>query len=91
MWNLFAHPEESMNNEYYDHMMGGNHWGNANGSLFVWMLLLILIIVIIAVIIFVNRKSNATDSTTALETLKNRYAKGEITKKQYEAIKKDLS
>ena len=39
---------------------------------------------------FLGRNSHHYESSNAVEILKERYAKGEITKEQFETIKKDL-
>ncbi|MDX8336805.1 SHOCT domain-containing protein [Candidatus Cetobacterium colombiensis] len=54
-----------------------------------------IIIVVIAILFFSKNGNNfgnftQTKQDTALELLKKRYAKGEITKEEYEKIKKDL-
>ena len=38
-----------------------------------------------------NVKASVAKSSNALDTLNNRYAKGEITKSQYDQMRKDLS
>lgn len=77
-------------------MGGGNYYQPSSsmwntsplGSLFngwlVWLLLIGLIIFL--VVSLVNKK----DSDTPLRNLKNRFAKGEITAKEYHQIKKEL-
>jgi putative membrane protein len=70
------------------HYMG---WG---GFGFGWIIWIVIIFVIIwAVIKIANTSQNRkTDSSgeTPLDILKKRYARGEITKEQYEQMKKDL-
>jgi putative membrane protein len=63
-----------------------------------WMMfpsLLFFIILILVPLFFWQRgfsfKTPEDKSETALEILKKRYAKGEITKDQFEQIKKDIS
>lgn len=56
---------------------------------------LLVIILLIAVIYLAARSSKGRKTEgglpdTPLEILKKRYARGEITKEQYEAMKKDL-
>ncbi len=69
-------------------MFGGGMW-------FGWIFWLIILGVIIwAVVQFTNRNqnqnTNVTPGKTPLQILKERYAKGEITKEQYEQMKQDL-
>lgn len=75
---------------YGGHMM---NWGQ--GMFFgplgwiVW--LAIAILVVLAILgLFGGRKGNQSTSRDALEILKNRYAKGEIDKEQYESMRRDL-
>jgi putative membrane protein len=86
-------------------MMWG--WPNMMGGLFgglgiIWMILVFLFVIaiiagIIILIIWAVKRSGAThepnqkSESIALEKLKERYAKGEITKEEYENIKKDIS
>lgn len=70
-----------------DHMFG---WG--------WAMMLFMMLFWIAVFIgaiffvrwIINQSRGQTDNTSALETLKIRYAKGEISKEEFEEKKKDL-
>jgi putative membrane protein len=67
-------------------------WG---GMRMMFPSLLILIILILVPLFLWQRgfpfKSPEDKSETPLEILKKRYAKGEITKDQFEQIKKDIS
>ncbi len=70
-------------------MFGGGMW-------FGWIFwIIILVIIIWAVVQFTNRNQqnnrlNSNSEETPLEILKKRYAKGEISKEEYEEIKKNL-
>lgn len=73
---------------YPDHMW----WGG------IWMMFptLIFFIVLILVPLFLWQrgcpfKTSKEESKTPLEILKKRYAKGEISKDEFEQIKKDIS
>ena len=73
------------------HMMD---WGPMNygyGGVFMWIILLILIGVIIYLVINKQKSTAGGDGETPLEILKKRYAKGEISKQEFEKMKKDLT
>lgn len=52
---------------------------------------LALIIVIGIMIYYFNRRNSGTDAATPRATLDRRYAAGEITKEQYDQMKRDLA
>lgn len=56
-----------------------------------WILLLVVIIWVVYQFLNKNRNSANTKSENAMDILKERYAKGEITKEEYETMKKDLN
>jgi putative membrane protein len=67
-------------------------WGHmpfGYGGIFMWIILLVLIGVIIY-LISSKGKLVQHDEETPLEILKKRYAKGEISKQEFEKMKKDL-
>ena len=86
-------------------MMWG--WPNRMGGLFggfgfIWMIFIFLFVIaiiagVIILIAWAVRRSSRMQQpqqesiSTAMETLKERYAKGEITKEEFENIKKDLT
>jgi len=85
-------------NEYDGPMRGGwNHmmdygYGCGFGGMFMWILF-VIIIGIIAYFIIQNSKTKSAGGTTqetSLDILKKRYAKGEITKEEYERNEKDV-
>ena len=71
----------------YDHMMGP--WG---GGIFMWILGLLVIGVLIYFLVKGLRPGGFGQARQeiALETLKKRYARGEITKEQFDEMRKDL-
>jgi putative membrane protein len=81
----------------YPNMMGGFFGGGLGwvGMVFGFIFFILVVIGIILLIVWLVKKSNhpgvenRTESK-ALEVLKERYAKGEITKDQFDNMKKDL-
>lgn len=77
-------------------MMGGGWWGPGYG-LFGWLFMLLFWVLIIAGVVLIVRwligeakSTQSGSSETPLDILKKRYASGEITKEQFEAMKRDL-
>lgn len=65
-------------------MMHGDYWGMGWGMWFIPLL-------IIALIIFLYLNNNSSSQKeTPMEILKKRYAKGEITKEQFDEMKKNI-
>jgi len=73
-------------------MMGRGMMNFGYGGLFIWVIFLILIAVIIYLVIQATKAKGFTVSATEtpLAILKKRYAKGEITKEEFDIIKKDF-
>jgi putative membrane protein len=76
-------------------MMG---WGGGMGWPWPIMMLIFWVAVIVGVVFLVrwltssaNRGRGGASEESALDILKKRYAKGEISKDEYEKIKKDIS
>ncbi len=69
--------------------MNGQCWSMGWGMWFVPILIITLITVLI-ISIYKNNNNSSQNKETPLEILKKRYAKGEITKEQFEEIKKDF-
>ncbi len=68
------------------------------GGQFMWVGILLHILLVIGVILLIiwivrrltNPKKVNVESSTAIEIIKERYAKGEITKEEFENLRKDL-
>lgn len=55
-----------------------------------WVAVIALIVYLVRGDLWASRKTDGQWHKTAVDILKERYAKGEITKKEFEEIKKDL-
>ncbi|MFA5991758.1 MAG: SHOCT domain-containing protein [Candidatus Doudnabacteria bacterium] len=70
---------------YYGNMFG---WGGGGFMLIFWVAVILLIVWVVKEL---AGKSGKGSSDSALESLRQRYAKGEINKEEFDAKKKDLS
>jgi len=79
----------------YGHMGRMGNWFGFSNFNYGGIIMGIIILLIIGVIIYllVSKNKNISDSLlkgNPLDELKKRYAKGEITKKEFDQIKKDI-
>jgi putative membrane protein len=67
------------------------HYGYG-GGIFMWILFLIVVVLLVYFIVQATKRRGQmpTQIESALDILKKRYAKGEITKEEFERMKKDL-
>ncbi len=74
----------------FGNMMGG--WGSFGilGWLSMLIFWVLLILGVVALIRYLTRSGQSSEDKTPLDILKERYAKGEINKKEFEEKKKDL-
>lgn len=78
-------------------MWGPGWWGSGYGlfgmlfMLLFWILIIVGAVLIIRWLVTETGSRGAGSGETALDILKRRYAKGELTKEQFEAMKRDLS
>lgn len=70
-------------------MMNGNDWGWGLLMMTFWILVVSAIVVLIVRGTYTHDGSDSNPST-ALDIAKQRYAKGEINKNEFEQMKKDL-
>ncbi len=81
----------------YNDMMDGwsgtyNHGDSIISIIFMSIMMIFFIVLIVWAVRFFSRTPRSDDSKDdALELLKRRYVSGEIDKKQFEQIKKDLN
>ncbi len=68
---------------YTDHMWFGGGW-----MMFPWLFFLTLFVL---AFLWRSRGSARDEPESALEILKKRYAKGEISREEFEQLKKDIS
>jgi putative membrane protein len=71
-------------------MMGFGGFGMIFGFIF-FVAILVGIIFLIVWLVKRSGSTNTVKNNNSLEILKYRYAKGELTKEQYDSIKKDIS
>jgi putative membrane protein len=71
--------------------MGMMVWG-VFGSLLGLLLIFLFVVAVVAVVRWMwgNKEALSTGRENALDILKKRYAKGEISKEEFERIKKDI-
>jgi putative membrane protein len=67
-------------------------WGMMGpyGGIFMWILFLVILALVVYLVVRWSKPSGAGTGETPLDILKKRYAKGEITKDEFEQKKKDL-
>jgi len=68
-------------------MYFGYSWGMGFGFIFIIVFWILIILGLIAIVKYIKGK----EPESALEILKKRYAKGEISKEEFEEKKKDLT
>jgi putative membrane protein len=66
------------------------HGGYVGGGLMMFIFWVLFIVFVVWIVREMTGKSNKTNSKP-LDILKERYAKGEITKEQFESMTKDVS
>ncbi len=97
---LYSNPAMAQSGRYNDWNMGPWMMGKWGMGWFGMIFMIIFWILIIVGVIFLIKwllqttsskgRSNFEESSKAISILKERYAKGEITREEFEAVKKDL-
>ena len=74
------------------HMFGYSGMGSGNGFGMVFMFLFwaIVIVFIVSLIRSITRRSDPKEKESALEIAKKRYAKGELSKEEFDRLARDL-
>lgn len=73
----------------WGHMMGYGWYGGG----VMWLILIVVAVVIIYFVLNLGKNGKILDDSTgesAMDILKKRYAKGEITKEDFDRLKKDI-
>ena len=75
-----------------------NGWGMMmGGGWFMWLSILILVGAVVWAFVYMSNSRGGSDGgpytehRTALDVLQERYARGEITREEYEQMRRDLS
>lgn len=88
MYKILAHSGEGA----YDNMMTGD-WSHNGGATMFWVPVLVLAIITATVYLLAHRSKQSDHSRNhnPMAIAKTRYAKGEITKQQFDEIKRDIA
>jgi putative membrane protein len=70
------------------HYWFGNY---GSGMGFGWIFMLLFWAIIIFIVVALVKKRGSGENETAEDILKKRYARGEISKEEFERLKKDIS
>lgn len=83
--------------EDYLYFPRGGGWGHmmyyGYGGGFMWLLFIVVAVVLVYLLIQNTKHKKGLDSSgeTPIDILKKRYARGELTKDEFDRMKKDLS
>lgn len=93
MFELLAHTNEVVDEGFFDQMMGGGNWSGDRGVAIFWMFIVMIgiIVGVIYLLAYFGKDNKQSKNDDPLALAKSRYAKGEINKKQFDEIKKNIS
>lgn len=68
------------------------HWSENYGFAmgFGWMFMILFWVLVIFIVVSLVKRTGSGEKETAEEILKKRYARGEISKEEFERMKKDI-
>jgi len=69
------------------HWFGGNY---GFGMGFGWIFMILFWVIVIYIVVALVKKAGSGEKDTAEDILKKRYARGEISKEEFERLKKDI-
>ncbi len=75
---------------YYGPMNGAHDWGIGILAFFLWIVVFVVIVAILVRVFSGDHGMHHKQIDEPYEIAKKRYAKGEITKDEFEQLKKDL-
>ena len=72
-------------------MMWGNHWMFGGYMWIVWLVVLVVVVLLFKSLLGSSNTRPESGTETAMQILQKRYAKGEISQKEFEEKKKTLT
>jgi len=91
MWMMSSASSPQAEGGGYTMMGYGWNGFNAFGWVFMIVFWVLLILVVVALIRYISKSGTSKEGQTPLDILKERYARGEINKKEFEEMRKDLT
>jgi len=88
---ILTRPAIALANNNNDWHMGS--WGHMMGGVYMWIVFLVILLVVVYFIVQATRPRSSNREApeeSPMSILKKRYAKGEISREEFERMKKDL-